>query len=180
MSGSPTPGPAPASAPTGRVSVESHGGQTQSTHRLCSPHPPRPLAGLPLRQGKSPVTGPGRLGPRGRGGTCTAPLPTYGCCRPRALLCQGGSEAGWGPWVGARRPEPFLPLAWPGCSLSDWKGPCPSWHASHSRELTPAAAPLGASREHPGASPSQGLRQMEDWIAPHTTPPHPTSPQGGR
>lgn len=96
MLGSPTPGPAPASAPTGRVSVKNRGGQTQSTHRLCSPRPPRPLAGLPLRQGKSPVTGPGRLGPGGRGGTCAAPLPTYGCCRPRALLCQGSSEAGWG------------------------------------------------------------------------------------
>lgn len=84
ISGSPAPGAAPASAGSGGTGAKSREGRAPSSSAEFLR--PRPLAGLPLRQGKSPVTGPGRTGPGGRGETRTAPLPTYGCCRPRALL----------------------------------------------------------------------------------------------
>lgn len=85
--------------------------------RLCSPHP---LASLPLRQEKSAMTGPGRPGPGGPRGTHTAPLPTYGCCRPGALLGQC-----WLKLVGAQGLKPLIPPTWLGCSLSDPEAPAP-------------------------------------------------------
>lgn len=135
-------------------------GDLEPPQRLRSPHRPLLPAGLPLRQGKSCVTGPGRPGPGGRGAPRAAPLPTYGCCRPQALLGQCPRGSGWG----LGRPEPLIPPVWPHCSPGDEKGPCPGSHASRDRELTPAA-PLslclqGASRSPPFPA------------APGTQPPH--------
>ena len=86
-------GPSTQITQSGRSRVESQWGRPEPVHSLRSPRLPRPLAGLPLRQGKSSVTGPGRPGPGGRRATHIALLPTYGCCRPRALLgqCRLGS-----------------------------------------------------------------------------------------
>lgn len=102
-------GPAPGSTPC-QVPVESHEGQTGAMQRLCSP---RSLASLPLKQEKSAVTGPGRPGPGGRRAAHTAPLPTYGCCRPGALLGRCRLKLGGG----SGGPSHSIPPTWPGCSL---------------------------------------------------------------
>jgi hypothetical protein len=61
-----------------------------------SPPLPHPPASLPLRREKSSVTGPGRPAPWAAEQRTRFLSPTYGCCRPQALLnqCQAWKPGG--------------------------------------------------------------------------------------
>lgn len=71
-------------------------GGLEPARRPCSPHLPRPLAGLPLRQGKSSVTGPGRPGPRGAEQRTQLLFQHMAAVGPRRCAASAGSEAGGG------------------------------------------------------------------------------------
>ena len=135
--------------------AEPWGDGPRATHRLQPPLPRLP-AGLPLRQGKSPVTGPGRPGPGGRAGHAQ-------------LLFQHMVAVGPGR-CSASAPElcglSCAPTRLAGCSLGSTR-PLPHWYTSPNGELTPAAAPPASSQEFVSrASSARG----------ELVPPHPRGP----